>query len=133
MSEETVELARQHVETFNARGLDGAEDLWHPDIELHDPPNFPDADRHAGKVAYRQQVQNYLDLGWDGQIRGQEYLDAGDEVVIIWQAHVRAPHGGGLPLENTYGFVFQFEDGKLRRVRQYLTRAETLEAAGLSE
>jgi len=29
--------------------------------------------------------------------------------------------------------VFLFYDGKVRRVRQYLSRAEALEAAGLSE
>src|SRR5215211_4679216 len=105
MSEENVELARRYVEVFNERGLDGAEELWHPDIGLHDPPNFPDADRYGGKAAFRQRVESYLEVGWDGQFRVPEYLDAGDEVVIVWQAQVRTPHGGGFPLEGTFAFV----------------------------
>jgi ketosteroid isomerase-like protein len=76
-------------------------------------------------------------LGWDGQWHVQEYIDAGDEVVVIWQLKGQSPHG--VPLEGTFANTCRFEDGKLRRVRmsrrlsEHWTRAEALEAAGLSE
>jgi ketosteroid isomerase-like protein len=134
MSQENVELARRYYEALNAEGLtDATQHLRHPDIEVFDPPNFPDADRYVGEAALRKLIASYLELGWDGQFRVQEYLDAGEEVVVIWQAEVRTPHGGGFPLEGTLGHVLLFEGGKVRRVRQYLTRAEALEAAGLAE
>ena len=131
MSEENVELARRYFEAFNARGLDGVVRLWHPDIEAFDPPTFPDADRYVGAAAVRGRVQSYIDLGWDPKFRDPEFLDAGDEVVIIWRAEGRSPHG--LTVEQTIAHVFLFEDGKVRRIRQYLSREEALEAAGLSE
>jgi hypothetical protein len=53
--------------------------------------------------------------------------------VVIWQARVRTAHGGGLPLEQTFAFLFLFEGGRVRRAKQYLNRTEALEAAGLSE
>jgi ketosteroid isomerase-like protein len=132
MSQENVELARQYFEALN-RGMDASEHFRHPDIEVFDPPDFPDADRHIGEAAVRKLIDGYRDLGWDGQYRVQEYLGAGDEVVVIWQGRVRTPHGGGFPLEQTLAHVLLFEGGKIRRIRQYLTRAEALDAAGLSE
>ena len=86
-------MARRYCETFNAGGLDGTQHLRHPQMEVHDPPNFPDADRYVGEAAVRQIVESYLALGWDGQFRVEEYLDAGEEVVVIWQARFRTAHG----------------------------------------
>jgi ketosteroid isomerase-like protein len=133
MSQENGELARQYLETFNEGGMDASEHLRHPEIEVFDPPDFPDADRYVGEAAVRKLIDSYLELGWDGQFRVQEILDAGEEVVVVWQARVRTPHGGGFPLEGTLVHVFLFEGGKIRRIRQYLSREAALEAAGLRE
>jgi ketosteroid isomerase-like protein len=128
MSEENVEFARRYVETFNARGLDGVEKFWHPEIELHDPPSFPDADHYSGKAAIRKRVESYIEAGWDGQFRDPEYIDAQDEVIVIWKARWELA-----PLEGTIGHVVQVEDGKVRRLRQFTSREEALESVGLSE
>jgi ketosteroid isomerase-like protein len=133
MSQENVELVRQAYEAVNARGFDGTRHLRHPEIELYDPPEFPDAGRHLGEAAFRERVESYMEVGWDGQFRILECLDAGSDVVIIWQMKGRSAHGGGAPLDLILAHVCLFEDGKLRRIRQYLTRGEALEVAGLSE
>jgi ketosteroid isomerase-like protein len=134
MSEENVALARQYYAALNAEGVtDATQHLRHPDIEVFEPPDFPDADRYVGEAAVRKMIEGYLELGWDGQFRVQEYLDAGEEVVVIWHTGFATPHGGGFPVEQTFAHVLLFEDGKVRRVRQYMSRAEALEAAGLSE
>ena len=133
MSEEKVELARQYFEAFNAKGLDGTEHLRHPDIEVFDPPDFPDAGRYVGEAAVRELVEGYMEMVWDGQFRDPEYLDAGDEIVVVWRMSGRSGHGGGLPVDVPFAHVLLFEDGRVRRIRQYRSRAEGLEAAGLSE
>jgi ketosteroid isomerase-like protein len=138
MSEENVELARRYFEAFDAQGLQGTEHLRHPEIEYFDPPNLPDADRYVGEAAVRERLtRRVTELGWDGKFHVQEYLDAGDEVVVVWQLRGRSTHG--LPFEGTFAYRCRFEDGKLRRqrmsprLREHWTRAEALEAAGLSE
>jgi ketosteroid isomerase-like protein len=133
MSRENVELARQYIEAFNASGLDGVEQFWHPDIEVFDPPNFPDADRYVGEAAVRERVEGYIELGWDAHFWDPEYLDAGEEVVVIFRMRGRTAHGGGLPLESAFAHVLVFEAGKVCRIRQYLSKTEALEATGLSE
>ena len=133
MSQENVELARHYVEAFNRGGLDATERLRHPEIEVFDPPDLPDADRHVGEAAVRKMVESYLAIGWSGHFDVQEYIDASDEAVVIW--HLTGTGGGsGVPLDvPALGHVYAFQDGKARRIRQYLTRSEALEAAGLSE
>jgi ketosteroid isomerase-like protein len=133
MSEENVELARQYFEGLNAEGPHGARHMRHPDIEVIDPPNFPDADRWVGEAAVWERVESFVEIGWDGQFRVEEYLDAGEEVVVVWRALGHSRHGGGVPLDVTMVQVLLFEGDKIRRIRQYLSRAEALEAAGLRE
>ena len=134
MSEENVEVARHYFEAINAWGIgDRTEHLRHPEIEFFDPPNLPDADRSVGEAALRERRHRTMELGWDGKWHVPEYLDAGNEVVVVWQMRGRSAHGGGFPVEQTFAYVCLFEAGKLRRIRAYLTRAEALEAAGLSE
>jgi len=132
MSEETVELARRYYEAANADPPMGDPSLRHPDIELVDPPEFPDAGRHVGEDALRRRVESFVELGWDGQYRVEEYVDAGAEVVVIWKGKGQSKHGGA-PIDMTLAHVCLFEEGKVRRMKQYLSRAEALEAAGLSE
>jgi ketosteroid isomerase-like protein len=133
MSEENVELARHYFEALNAEGFDGTEHLRHPNIEFIDPPNLPDAGRHVGEAAFRERVESFLQAGWDGQFRVQECIDAGEEVVAIYEVRGRTPHGGGLPLDEQFGEVLLFDGEKVRRIRVFLNRADALKAAGLRE
>lgn len=66
MSKEDVDLTREYVEAFNRGGLDATEHLRHPEIEVFDPPDLPDADRHVGEAALRRMVGSYLAIGWSG-------------------------------------------------------------------
>jgi len=133
MSQENVELARRYFEAFNAEGLEATEHWRHPDVEMIDPPGFPDADRHVGEAAVRARVTEIMEMGWDGQFRKPEFLDADPEVAAIWEFRVETAHGGGFPLEIPQVHLLLFEEGKLRRIRIFMDRDKALEAAGLSE
>jgi ketosteroid isomerase-like protein len=133
MSQENVELARHFYAVLNAEGFNNTENLVHPDIEFIDSPTLPDASRYVGEAAVRGFGEEAMERGWDGHWWVQEILDAGDEVVVVWQMRGRSAHGGGFPFDETVAHVCLFEDGKVRRVRAFLSRAEALEAAGLEE
>ena len=62
-----------------------------------------------------------------------ELIDAGeDKVVAVLRLSGRAELSG-VETDLTYAELDTLRDGKMARARQYWTKAEALEAAGLSE
>lgn len=124
-------MAKRYYQAFNEGGIEGTRHLRNPRSELHDPPQFPDAGRHVGEVAFAARLESYLALGWDGQVRVEEYIDAGEEVVVVWRLSGRSSLGQAPVDDELFAHVCLFESGELIRIRQYLSMAEALEAAGL--
>jgi ketosteroid isomerase-like protein len=62
-----------------------------------------------------------------------ELIDAGeDQVVAVLRIMGRAKLSG-VETDLTYAALYTIRDGKIARGREYWTRDEALEAAGLSE
>jgi uncharacterized protein len=104
----------------------------HPEIEAHDPPEVPDATIYRGRKAVRQDWEQTADLFEDFSIDLEKSFDLGDEVVLFLRFRGRGRESGA-ELEAPMAHVWTFRDGKAVRLRQFLDRAEALEAAGLSE
>jgi len=62
----------------------------------------------------------------------QEFIDAGDRVVVPLQFGGEARYTG-IEVKFAVVHVVTIRDGKVARLDIYMTRAEALEAAGLSE
>ena len=67
------------------------------------------------------------------EIRGEtlETVEAGDAVVSVIRWQVRGH--GGVELEVVEGWANWIRHGRITRIEQYGSKAEALEAAGLSE
>ena len=132
MSEENVELMRRYVKAFNASGLAGTRQMRHGDVEVFDPPELPDAGRYVGERELRRVIDAYLEIGWDGQFHEPEILDAGEEVVLFWRLKGTSPHEA-FPVDTPVTQLYLFDNGRVRRIRQFLSREAGLKAAGLSK
>jgi len=78
-------------------------------------------------------MQDWLDMFDDFRAEPVEVIDAGeDKVIAVVRISGRAKLSG-VETEMTYAELSTFRDGKVAWGRQYWTRAEALEAAGLSE
>ena len=63
----------------------------------------------------------------------EEFIDAGDDrVVVLVRDHGR-PRGSRAEIENVGGSVWTLRDGMIARIEFHADRNEALEAAGLSE
>src|SRR6266487_1248747 len=63
----------------------------------------------------------------------EEFIDAGeDRVVVLVRDHGR-PRGSDAEVENVGGSVWTLRDGKIARIEFYAKREEALEAVGLRE
>jgi uncharacterized protein len=132
MSQENVDLARRGYETFARGDLDAAVELMHPEIEAHDPPEVPDATIYRGREAVRRDWEETAGLFEDFSIDVEKSFDRGDEVVVLLRFRGRG-RDSGAEVEAPMAHVWTIRDGKAIRLRQFLNRAEALEAVGLSE
>jgi ketosteroid isomerase-like protein len=68
---------------------------------------------------------------WESyRIEAEEYLDAGDKVVMLVR-QLGTTKMGGAPIENRGAAVFSFSAGKLTRIEFHLDRERAMKAAGL--
>ena len=93
--------------------------------------------QHAGAgVAHghrgmEQFFRDWLGTWTDYEIATRELIDAGDSVVIVFRQRGTGREGG-VEIERDFFGVYDLNAAKVVRYRQYESREEALEAAGLS-
>ena len=85
-----------------------------------------------GKEAVRGFWREWL-AAWETVQFEYELIDAGDRVVMLLDQRMRGRSTGIEVSFGRYAQVFTFRDGLLVHWKAYLSQAEALEAAGLSE
>jgi ketosteroid isomerase-like protein len=134
MSQENVEAVVAAYKAFAQRGPDGFLDHLAEDVDHRAIEGAPD-DRGPmhGKEAVRAYVQDWLDTFDNFTAQPIELIDAGEErVVAVIRIGGRAKLSG-VETDLTFAVVYLIRDGRIARGREYATRAEALEAAGLRE
>jgi hypothetical protein len=118
------------------RWLDRQEEaLWHREIEW-DASGIPISDLrgiHYGPQAVRRWWEEWLGA-WNTMKFEYKLIEAGDDrVVLLLDQHVRGRSTGiELPL-GKYAQIATFKDGRIVHWKIYVSQAEALEVAGLSE
>ena len=135
MSEENVEVVRREYDALAARDWTAVAKLWHPDIELEADPTAPDAGTYRGHEEITQFFDTWAEPYLTYRVEADEIIDAGNQVVAIERFAGKGLKGSGSEswIEGRLFRVISFKDGKIWRVKEYPTRAEALEAAGLRE
>jgi ketosteroid isomerase-like protein len=134
MSEENVKAARDAAGALNRGDLDTWFEFLTDDIDYRAVEGaLDDRGPMHGKEAVRAYVQDWLDMFDDFKIEAVELIDAGaDQVIAVIRNSGRAKQSG-VETDLTYAALYTLRDGKIARGREYWTREEALEAAGLSE
>jgi uncharacterized protein len=134
MSQENVEIVRQMYAAFNRGDLDAFIEYWTDDIDFRAAEGAPDDHGPIkGKAALRAFMQDWLDTFDDFRAEPLELIDVGeDQVIAVLRVSGRAKLSG-VETDLTYAELGTLREGKVAWGRQYWTRDEALEAAGLSE
>ena len=125
-------MARRGYQAFARRDLDAVLELFHPEIEAHDPPEMPDAAIHRGHEAIRRDWEQTYELFDDFSIVVEKLVDCGDEVVAYLRYRGRGSESGA-EVDARIAHVWTVRDGKAIRLRQFLDPDQALEAVGLRE
>jgi ketosteroid isomerase-like protein len=133
MSQENVERIRRGYEAFARGDVDGVLELLHPDVDWH-PAIAPilGVETVRGREAVRRFLTRDLFEGFD-RFRAEplSFEDLGDFVLVMVRYTGRG-ESSGIELDQRFAALFELRDGKTVTMRDYSTRAEALEAAGLS-
>jgi ketosteroid isomerase-like protein len=132
MSEENVEIVRACIDAFNRGDFEASLAFLDDDVEWHDPPDVPDAGVHRGPEEVRRWTAGWMKAWESYTAEAVELIDAGDQVVVVHYERGRG-RGSGVEVEHRVANVFDLREGRIVRKRPFPTRAEALEAAGLSE
>jgi uncharacterized protein len=136
MSQENVEIVRRGYELFSQGDLEGVTDLISDEAELPDDGGLGLGDSAAGtrrgRDGFLQGSQDAWDAFEDYRVEPQEFIDAGDAVVVPVRISGRG-RASGARMEFRLVHLWVLRDGKAIRNEIYRTTAEALEAVGLSE
>jgi ketosteroid isomerase-like protein len=133
MSSENVEIVRRAMEAWDHRDMDAVFALYDPAI-VWDNSSLPapNAGTYHGHDGVRQFFREWLDAFETQRIHLETFIDAGDRVVVGHRIGGRGK-ASGAEVEMPRWNVHTVRNGLVTRIDVFETKAQALEAAGLSE
>jgi ketosteroid isomerase-like protein len=131
MSQENVEIAMRALDAYARRDLETLRALADPDIELDwSASRAWLAGVYRGLEETLRFYNDYYEAFSEIVIEADDYIDAGESVVIPNVAHQVGRDGIQVSARST--FVFTVRGGKLIRICLYQETEQALEAVGLA-
>ena len=126
-----MELVRTVLEGWARGDFRAGSDLLAADFEWKQRPDAVEPGSLRGEsvgTALRE-----LFAVWENyRIEAEEYIDAGDRVVVVGRARGTA-RGSGMELDHSVVFLWTARNGKLASVESFRDRGAALDAMGFSE
>ena len=133
MSEENVATVRAIWDAVNRGDLDEAF-KYAPDDFVADwsSSEAPESGVYRGREAVKARFERTVEVWSEMEYFETEIIDSGDQVVRVGGVRARG-RGSGAEVSAEGAQIWTFQGGTPTSVRLYQSKAEALEAAGLSE
>ena len=130
MSQENVEIVRRFHEAYGDGQLDAvAETILDSQIEWRASDVFGVL---QGREAVVTHLNDFVASFHDREIAATDLLDAGDDVIVTFQASGFG-RTSGAKVNIRFAVVYSLRAHRIVLAREFETRAEALDAAGLQE
>jgi ketosteroid isomerase-like protein len=93
---------------------------------------MPSAGVYRGHQGVESFFREWLGTWSDYGVETSEFIDAGDSVVVVFRQS-GIGRSSGVRAEHDFFGIYDISESKVTRYRQYESRREALEAAGLQE
>ncbi len=126
---DNVTIARDLYDAFGRKDEARLRKLLHPEVEWIQCAGFPGGGHRHGIEEVLGRVFGALRNAWrDWRVEVDEYLDAGDAVVVL--GRYAGTHGEtGRSMEAVFAHVYDVEDGRITRFRQFTDTVPLVEAS----
>ena len=134
MSQENVDIVREAFEAFLGGDRETTAKLVDPEVEFHGTVGGLEEGRIAHGQSQIDQIFEAEDLeAWEERrLEAEEFIDAGDNVVVLLHEYRRG-RGSGVELETKTAVVAAVSGGRVVRIQGYMDRDAALEAVGVRE
>jgi ketosteroid isomerase-like protein len=132
MAPENVEIVREIYDRWGRGDLRAGVDRYDANVVLALRPEFPDAGEYIGSGEIQKYMHNFLADLEDVTISGEDFLDAGDSVVVRVNQRATGPSSGATTAIRYYQ-VWSFRGKTVTRIESIRERADALAAAGLPD
>ena len=134
MSQENVEVVKRAVAAVNDRDIDSYLACCTADVRMENPV-APIEGAYEGADGIRRFFADVLDTAPDFRITIERLESIGTDRVLGFMRLNMSGRASGINLGSDIPStnLYDFTDGKIKRVRIFLDRREALKVAGLSE
>jgi ketosteroid isomerase-like protein len=105
-------------------------DMLDERIEVHDH-DTPDQGTYRGRAGVERWLQDWGDAWAEFSFEPEEFIDADDAVIVVIRMHATGM-GSGVELDRQDALVYRLRDDKIVRTDYYNSKAQALDAAGVS-
>jgi ketosteroid isomerase-like protein len=126
-----VDRLRAAYEALDRGDAEAIRNFLHPQVELFDRPEIPDAGSYVGWEGLMLSVGASRDSFEDFHFTPQRFFERGDRVVVIVLMTGRGK-SSGVPVKEQIAHDWTLRDGRAVRLQAYTDPADALEAAGLA-
>jgi ketosteroid isomerase-like protein len=139
---QNAEIVRRAFEIFNsydegpggpdevAKAFDQFAEIAAPNIEYHEPREWPGARILHGIDEYREVMGDMLESLEGMRAEIEKLFESGDQVVVFVRFTARGTSSGAVA-ELRPGQVFTLREGRITKQEVFLDRDEAMRAAGL--
>jgi ketosteroid isomerase-like protein len=130
VSRANVELVRSSFEAFGRGDFDQAFAVYDSAVEWRTADDEPDTHTYIGIPALRR-FAAHLAEPWSNRfgtaVKFEDFIDCGDWVVAPWTGRLHG-HGSGIEIDVSETYAVLVRDGLIRRVDEYRTVEQALDA-----
>jgi len=130
MAETNVDRLRAGYEALDKGDMETLQQFIHPQAEMHDRPEIPDATTYVGWDGIVLSLRASRETFDDFHFIPQRFHENGDRIVVILTM-TGTGRASGVPVEERIAHVWRIEDGRAVELHAYSDPADALDAVGL--
>jgi ketosteroid isomerase-like protein len=130
MAAEYVERLRRGYAAFKEGGVEAILEQVAPEVEFRDRESAPDRETLVGGEGIVELVRLNMEVFDQLELEPQEFVDAGDFVLVVLRMHVRG-RASGAAVDSEVCHAWEFSEGHARRMQVYASKERAIEALDL--